>query len=230
MKIYAMSDFHLDSTGEKSMDVFGPAWENYQEEIFKNIESTVGAQDIILVPGDISWALKPEGAILDLAKLDKLPGKKLLGKGNHDYWWGTKAKLSKMELETIEFIQTNSCVVGNVGVFGTRGWMSRDSEEFTEKDEKIYERELNRLEISLESLKDETLEKRIVMLHYPPFNFSDRRPNEFVDIMRRYGVDICIYGHLHAEGHKFAVEGNIDGIEFHLVSCDYLKLKPKQIL
>jgi uncharacterized protein len=230
MKIYAMSDLHLDSTGEKSMDVFGPAWENYEDEIFKNIGNTLNDEDIILVPGDISWALKPEEAILDLEKLDRLPGRKLLGKGNHDYWWGTKAKLNKMELKTIDFIQTNSCLVGNVGVFGTRGWMSRDSEGFTEKDEKIYERELNRLEISLDSLSGESLEKRIVMLHYPPFNFSDKKPNEFVDIMKRYGVDICIYGHLHAEGHKFAVEGSIDGIEFHLVSCDYLRLQPKLIL
>lgn len=229
MNIYAMSDLHLDSTGEKSMDVFGEVWENYQEEIFKNIEDTVSEGDMLLVPGDISWALKPEEAYTDLKKLDALPGKKLLGKGNHDYWWGTKAKLKGMELETIDFVQTNSFKVGDIGIFGTRGWSSKEGEEYSEQDEKIFERELNRLEISLETLKDEKLSKRIVMLHYPPFRFSDSSPNEFVDIMKRYGVDICIYGHLHAEGHKFAVEGSVEGIEFHLVSCDYLKLKPKFI-
>lgn len=230
MNIYAMSDLHLDSTGEKSMDVFGEVWKNYQEEIFKNIEDTVSDKDLLLIPGDISWGLKPEEAIVDLEKLDKLPGKKFLGKGNHDYWWGTKSKLSSMELETIEFVQTNGYRVGDIGIFGTRGWASSDSEEFSEKDQKIFKRELNRLELSLEMLKDENLRVRIVMLHYPPFNFSDSSPNEFVDIMKKYGVDICIYGHLHAEGHRFAVEGVVEGIEFHLVSCDYLKLQPKIIL
>lgn len=230
MKIYAMSDLHLDSSGDKSMDIFGGEWVNYQEKIIANIAQTVTEKDVILIPGDISWALKPEDALKDLLKLDELPGKKLLSKGNHDYWWGTKSKLNKLNLKTIEFLQTNSYIVEDIGVFATRGWMSRDSEDFTEKDKKIFERELARLELSLNSLKHQNLSKKIVMIHYPPFNFSDKAPNDFVDIMKKYRVDICIYGHLHAEGHKFAVEGSVENIEFHLVSSDYLKLQPKLIL
>lgn len=230
MKVYAISDLHLDSTGEKSMDIFGANWVDHQEILFKNIEKTVASEDLILMPGDISWGLKTEEAYVDLLKLDKLPGKKVLGKGNHDYWWGTKSKLNGLNLKTIEFIQTNSIVYHNIGIAGTRGWMSKDGESFGESDEKIYERELNRLELSLQELEKFEIEKKIAMVHYPPFNFKDSSPNEFVDIMVKYGVDICIYGHLHSEGHKFRVEGEVSGIEFHLVSCDYLNLEPKIIL
>lgn len=229
MKIYAIADLHLDSTGDKKMDIFGESWINHEERVLDNIRNSVGEEDILLLPGDHSWGLRLKEAYLDLKKIDDLPGTKYLGKGNHDYWWATKSKLDQLNLSTLNFVQTNSYRVGSVGIFGTRGWMPKDSEEFKENDLKVFEREINRLRMSLESLKQEKLEKRIVMLHYPPFNFVDGRPNEFVDIMMEYGVDICVYGHLHADGHQFAKEGNIAGIEFFLVACDYLNLQPKLI-
>lgn len=229
MKIYAISDLHLDYSGEKSMDKFGKEWENHSEKLFANIEKNVTEDDLILIPGDISWSLKTEDALNDLKKIEMLPGIKILSKGNHDYWWSSKNKLEKLDLDKIIFLQTNNVIVNNIGIVGTRGWMSKDSEEFKDKDEKIFKRELNRLELSLDSIKNEKLDKRIVMIHYPPFNFADSSSNEFTKIMEHYDVDICIYGHLHGEGHKFGVEGKINNINYHLVSSDYLEFKPKII-
>ncbi|MDO5708268.1 MAG: metallophosphoesterase, partial [Andreesenia angusta] len=216
-------------TGEKPMDVFGGAWENYEERLFNNIEQMVNDDDILLLPGDISWALKLNGAIDDLNTIDKFPGRKYISKGNHDYWWGTINKMSELNLKSIKFVQTNSYIDNGVGICGTRGWTAKDSETFSEKDLKIFNRELNRLKLSLESLENKDLNLKIAMIHYPPFNFSTGEPNEFAKLMSEYEVDICIYGHLHAEGHKFAREGNFDGVNYHLVSCDYLNMIPKRI-
>lgn len=211
------------------MNIFGGIWTNYEEKIVENIEKIITEEDLILIPGDISWALKLESAIKDLKIIENFPGTKFLSKGNHDYWWGTLKKLESLDLKNINFVQTNSYIYKDIGICGTRGWMAKDSENFNEEDLKIFERELNRLKIALESFCKEKLQKKIVMLHYPPFNFSTGNPNEFSDLMESYGVNICIYGHLHAEGHKFAKEGNINGIEYHLVSCDYLEMMPKKI-
>lgn len=229
MKIFAISDLHLDSSGDKPMDVFGGIWTDYEKKIIENIDNSVEDDDIILMPGDLSWALKPEEARADLEIIDRMPGIKFVSKGNHDYWWGTLNKLNCLGLKTVNFVQTNSYIHKGIGICGTRGWMAKDSESFTEKDLKIFNRELNRLEIALESLEGAELEKKIVMIHYPPFNFSTGEPNEFSVLMKKYRVNICIYGHLHAEGHQFAREGDIDGIEYHLVSCDYLDMMPKRI-
>jgi len=161
-------------------------------------------------------------------KIDELPGRKLIIKGNHDYWWNSLKKLNSLGLKTIDFIQNNSFVYQNIGIAGTRGWSSIDVEIIDPHDEKIFNRELNRLRMSLDSL-DKDLEKKIVMLHYPPFNM-DSSPNEFIEVMKEYNIDKCIYGHLHAEGHKYVVEGVIEGIDFHCVSSDYIKFVPKKIL
>jgi len=226
--IFAIGDLHFDSSGEKPMDVFGDIWLNHQEKIIKNWYSIIGKDDLVLLVGDISWALKLEEAYEDLLKIDELPGRKLIIKGNHDYWWNSLKKLNSLGLKTIDFIQNNSFVYQNIGIAGTRGWSSIDVEIIDPHDEKIFNRELNRLRMSLDSL-DKDLEKKIVMLHYPPFNM-DSSPNEFIEVMKEYNIDKCIYGHLHAEGHKYVVEGVIEGIDFHCVSSDYIKFVPKKIL
>lgn len=229
MAIYAISDLHLDCLKEKPMDIFGENWRDHEEKIFTDWKDKVTEDDLVLIPGDVSWGLKMEDAYKDLSNIDNLSGNKVISKGNHDLWWQTKSKLQALELKSIHFLQNDNYIHNNVAICGTRGWVSRDSEEFTEHDEKILSREVNRLDISLSSIKGK-VEIKIVMIHYPPFNFTDGAPNEFVDIMKKHDVDVCIYGHLHGEGHFFVKEGNIEGIEFHCVSCDYLDFKLKKLI
>lgn len=227
--IWGIGDLHFDHTGSKPMDIFGDNWINHEKKIINSWKSLVNFGDLILVPGDISWALKFEDAIEDLARIEALPGIKCFVKGNHDYWWGTKNKLESLGFGTINFIYNDSFEYGDFIISGTRGWYSRDSEIFTEKDEKIFRRELNRLRRSLDAYKNNfESKKRIVMLHYPPFNCKEE-PNEFLEILREYGVDTCLYGHLHDEGHDFALEGVFYGVRVACVSSDYLDFKLKRI-
>lgn len=226
--IYGIGDLHLDSSKNKPMDIFGYKWIDHDKKIVENWSNIIKDEDLVLIPGDVSWALKIEESVDDLKMIDELPGRKIISKGNHDYWWESLSKLNKMELKSIQFLQNNSFIFRDTLIAGTRGWMSRDAEGFNDNDEKIFKRELNRLILSLSSSTAE-VSKKIVMVHYPPFN-TDLTPNEFVHIMKDFNVDICIYGHLHGEGHKYAVEGVINGIEFHCVSSDYIDFIPKKIL
>lgn len=226
--IYSIADLHFDYSQKKPMGVFGDNWIKHEEKIIKNWNENVKKSDIILIPGDISWALKLEDAYYDLKRIDKLPGKKIFIKGNHDYWWQSLNKIKNLNLKSLYFIQNNSFIFGNIAIAGTRGWKSKDSDDFKEKDKKIYRRELLRLEMSLNSIKKK-VDKKIVMLHYPPFNY-DKKKTEFVDLMKEHNVDICLYGHLHSEGHEYVVEGDIKGIEFHCVSSDFINFNPKLIL
>ncbi len=228
MAIYGIGDLHLDSTGKKPMDVFGVNWINHEFKIYNNWKEMVNNEDLVIIPGDISWALKINEAYEDLKKIDEMPGLKVISKGNHDFWWETKKKLDDLELRTIHFLHNDSYIYNDIAICGTRGWAAKDSEEFDIHDEKIFNRELKRLELSLLSVKQDVT-KKIVLLHYPPFNIEAQDPNEFVDIMKKFDVSICVYGHLHAEGHRFAVEGNIDGIEFHCLSCDFMDFNLKRI-
>ena len=229
MAIYSISDLHLDYSKEKPMDIFGTNWENHEEKIFKSWREKVKEEDLVLIPGDISWALKLKEAKKDLDRIDELLGRKIISKGNHDLWWQSKAKLTALSLSTIDFLQNEHFLYEDIAIAGTRGWPPRDSDEFDDHDEKVFKREVNRLDISLGSIK-KNVSKKIAMIHHPPFNFSDSSPNEFVEVMKNHNVDICIYGHLHADGHKFAVEGNIEGIEFHCVSSDYINFELKKII
>ncbi len=226
--IYAIGDLHLDYFKEKPMDIFGEKWLNYEERIFNNWNRLICKEDLVLLPGDISWALKLEDAYNDLKRIDELPGQKIITKGNHDYWWQGPKKLKELNLSTITFLQNTSFIYKNIGIGGTRGWISEDVEGFDSQDEKIFKRELNRLRLSLDTM-DKNINMKIVMLHYPPFNM-DFTPNSFVDLMEEYHVDICVYGHLHAEGHRFVVEDNIQGIQFYCVSSDYIDFVPRKII
>ena len=225
--IYGIGDLHLDYTKEKEMCVFGDNWLNHEEKIFESWNELVKEDDLVLLPGDISWALKLEEAENDLKRIEELPGRKIIIKGNHDYWWEGPKKLRELGYKTIDFIQNNAYEYKDIGIYGTRGWNPRDSDGFTERDEKIFLREVNRLDLSLKNKKN--MPKKIVMIHYPPFN-SDGTPNEFVDKMNEYDVDVCIYGHLHAEGHRFIREGLINNIEFYCMSSDYLDFELKEII
>lgn len=224
--IYALADLHLDYTEEKSMEVFGSDWENYQEKIFENWQKLINDDDTVLIPGDISWAINLEDAYVDLKKIDKLKGKKIMLKGNHDYWWQSLKKLNDLGLESIEFLQNNSFKVEGFDICGTRGWISRDNKDFTDHDEKVFRRELLRLENSLNFNGKEG--KKIVMVHYPPIN-SDKSLNEFFDLCKNYDVKYLLYGHLHGPGHRQIVEGEYDGIKIKCIAGDYIDFKAERI-
>ena len=229
MRIYAIADLHFDFKKEKPMNVFGENWDNHEEKIIENWKNTVHQEDIVIIPGDISWALRLNDALEDLMKIDDLPGIKIMGKGNHDYWWSTSSKLDKLNLKTIKFLKNNFYKFNDVVVCGTRGWDTQEEHSEGVSNEKIFLRELNRLKLSMESAK-KAGGKMVVMLHYPPFN-NDGLPNEFFYLMKEYDADICIYGHLHGEeGHKNVKEGIIDNMMVHCVSSDYMNFIPKRIL
>lgn len=225
--IYALADLHLDYTEEKSMEVFGDAWENYQDKIFENWKEKIKDEDTVLIPGDISWAMDMKDAKVDLMKIDKLPGNKIMMKGNHDYWWSSLNKLNRLGFESIEFLQNNAFEVEDYMVCGTRGWISRDSRDFTDHDEKIFKRELLRLENSITSLKSE---KPIILnLHYPPLN-TDGSLNEFFYLAKKYKVQTIVYGHLHGDGHRLIKEGIYEGVRLICASGDYIGFDPVRII
>lgn len=226
--VWAISDLHLDPFGDKPMDIFGDNWARHEEKIVSNWKKLVGQDDLVLVPGDISWGLKLEDAKEDLKLIDSLPGYKVFIKGNHDYWWSSKAKLDKLDLKTIHFIYNDHLIYENYVIYGTRGWDPRDSLDFDDQDERIFKRELNRLKLSFDSYKDKDKIK-IAMVHYPPFN-QDTSPNEFLDLMVKEGVGYCVYGHLHGQGLSNVQEGLLLGIETYCVSSDYLDFKPIRII
>ena len=224
--IYALADLHLDYTEEKSMEVFGDAWDNYQEKIFTNWKNIIKDEDTVLIPGDISWAMDIKEARIDLEKIDNLPGRKIMMKGNHDYWRSSLNKLNQLGFANIDFLQNNSFEVEDYLICGTRGWISRDSRDFTDHDEKIYKRELLRLENSIKSLISE--KKLIINLHYPPIN-ADGTFNDFFKLAKEYKAHTVIYGHLHGNGHRLIKEGKFVGVNLVCVASDYVNFSPVRI-
>ena len=227
MSIYAIGDLHLSSNEQKPMDIFG--WINHKEKIFSSSTALVTDEDIVIIAGDTSWALKFEDAKLDLDEISRLRGRKIIIKGNHDYWWQSLTKMKK-NYPDIEFLHNNHVIINNYIFYGTRGWICPNDTKFTLEDEKIYSRETERLKYSLNSCKADTsgLTKFVVM-HYPPVN--DRHDDsEILRIIRDNDIDYMVYGHLHGEeSFSYVFEGMHDGTSFHLVSCDYLDFKLKKI-
>ncbi len=226
MAIFAISDLHLSFGVNKPMNIFGKTWENYEERIKKNWLSTVTQNDTVIIPGDISWGLTFNEALPDFKFIDKLPGQKILIRGNHDYYFSTKTKLSRQfkenNLNTLKILQNEAFDVDNYIICGTRGW-GRNEGNTKEFDEKIIAREECRLILSLEQgrlLQKSGINKDIlVALHYPPF------VSNFQNIMKEYNVKKCIYGHLHGYGRFLIKEGIIDNIEYVMVSCDNTDFK-----
>lgn len=226
MSIYAISDLHLSFGENKPMDIFGANWENHYEKIKKNWLKKVTDNDLVLLPGDFSWATYLEDTYKDFEFLNSLPGKKILMKGNHDYWWTTLKKMREYlqtnNFKNIDFLQNNSYLYENKIICGTRGWI--DSKEA--EDKKIIKRENLRLKLSIEQGIKEYGENKeiIVCMHYPPFNSFEEISMNFVKTMEHYNVKTCIYGHLHGESANLEVKKvSIDGINYKLVSSDYLK-------
>jgi len=236
MAIFTMSDLHLSLDSDKPMDVFGYAWDNYINRIYDNWNSVVGSDDTVLVGGDISWAMHLEECYKDFDFLNNLPGKKLLFKGNHDYWWESVTKMNafveKHNFSTISFMHNNAVIVDDTLITGTRGWILPDDSGFGSDDEKIYKRELARLELSLKYGRDICLKENslvnqsICILHYPPFT-KDHKPDKCItDMLSLYNITHCFYGHLHSMAAQSAFEGEYGGITYRLVSADHLQFSP----
>lgn len=228
MSVYAISDLHLSTANPKPMDIFGGNWTNHWEKIKYDWSKRVKDNDIVLIPGDISWALTLEDALPDILEISNMPGKKILTRGNHDYWWESPSKIRKILPGDMQIIQNDSIDIGNYNVCGTRGWILPEDDRFGDSDAKIFGRELIRLELSLSHASAFSNKDIIVMIHYPPFNEKNYN-SAFLDILKKYNVKTCVYGHLHSESLKTAKEGVYNGIEFFVVSCDYLDFKLKKI-
>ncbi len=225
MAIYTIGDLHLSLNSDKPMDIFGENWLNHHTKIEEDWYKNVSNSDTVIIPGDISWASSLVTAMDDLNWIEKLPGKKLLLRGNHDYWWSTLSKMRKL-FKTIDFIQNNHYEVEDKIICGTRGWVCPNDTIFTADDNRIYLREIERLKLSLNSVGDNDKEK-IVFLHYPPIN--DKNENSlFVDTLKEYRIKKVYYGHIHTSFSNVLV-GEKDGIEYNLVSCDYLDFKLKKV-
>ena len=219
MAIYAISDLHLClSNPEKSMETFGDKWKEYIEKMTLNWNKTVKKTDTVIIPGDISWALKLEEAYEDFKYINELPGTKILLKGNHDFYFTTATKVEQFlkanHFNTIKILTTNSYYVEGYNICGSRMWGTTERENTD--DTKIHRREYIRLKLSLDSIDEENMNKPIIVAtHFPPFR------HEVMKLLQKYGVKKCIYGHLHGEGHYMVRQGIIDDVEYIMVSGDY---------
>ncbi len=223
MSIYAIADLHLSFGTNKPMDIFGKNWGRHWEKIKKDWLQKVNEQDLVLLPGDFSWATYLEDTYEDFKYLNELPGKKILLKGNHDYWWTTlksmREYIKNNNFSNVDFLYNNSYLYNEYIISGTRGWQWNDSKE----DYKLLRREMLRLELSIQDgIKNFGDDKKIIVCtHYPPFNTTKNDELNYINIMKKYNVTKCIYGHLHGNSHKDAIQGTIEGIDFKLVSSDY---------
>jgi len=228
MALYAIGDLHLCLGAPKPMDIFGGAWVGYMDKLKRGFE-TIKDTDTTVLLGDLSWALSLQEASADFAWIDQIPGKKIILKGNHDYWWSTAKKFYDFCAEngySNQFILNNNCYeYEDWAICGTRGWFFEE-ERSGEHDEKVFKRELMRLEASLQAAGDKN---KIVFLHYPPI-YKGYTCTEILHLLEEYDVRKCFYGHLHGGSHGLAIEGLWNGVEFKLVSADKLGFSPYTVI
>ena len=228
MALYAIGDTHLSLNSNKSMEVFGVGWENYVERLKEGF-SEVRENDTVVLCGDLSWGMSLQEAEKDFAFLDhELPGEKWILKGNHDYWWGTANKMNSFFQEKgftrLHILHNNCALYGEAALCGTRGWFFE--ENGSPHWEKVFNHELIRLEASLKAAGER---EKICFLHYPPL-YKGYRCEEIIELMTRYGVKACYYGHLHGPSHRLAIQGEQGEINYQLVAADFIGFKPKKIL
>ncbi|MCR4886180.1 MAG: metallophosphoesterase [Clostridiales bacterium] len=220
MNVYAIGDLHLPGGDDKPMDVFGPHWEGHFEKIRADWRAHVGEEDAVLLPGDISWAMQAPDAMEDLRAIGELPGKKVLLRGNHDYWWPGITRLREMLPQGMYAVQNDALRLEDTVICGTRGW-TLPGDGASAEDEKIYRRELQRMEMSLQRAKVLGGKRLIVMCHYPPLGEGGAE-TPLSGMLEKYAPDDVVYGHLHGASLHGAVTGEIRGIRYHCVSCDGL--------
>ncbi len=228
MAIFAISDLHLSFGENKPMDVFGSRWKNYEERMRENWNKVVTNDDLVVIPGDISWAMYLQDTEADFAYIHSLNGQKLLLRGNHDYWWTTLNKMEEFVLEkgfsSIHFLKNTGFLWEDTAICGTRGWTIAHSGSSAE-DKKIYERERQRMVLSLEDAGRLSASQILAAFHFPPVENSGVSDG-FLGILQNYNVKECIFGHLHADSHKTAPQGERGGVHLRLVACDYLNFTP----
>ncbi|MDP2891999.1 MAG: metallophosphoesterase [Bacillota bacterium] len=228
MKIYSISDLHLSENHDKPMDIFGQHWEGHFEKIRDNWITHAEAEDIVLMPGDLSWAMRLSEARADFLRIAMLPGKKVILRGNHDYWWSSLSQVRSTLPPGVFALQNDCFVFGSVVIGGSRGWTCPGASGYAPEDAKVYNRELIRMEMSLSQAAGYGGETLIAMIHFPPFN-EKREPSGFTSLFRQYGVKKVVYGHLHDKSAASAFEGEMDGISYYLVSCDHTDFKLRLI-
>lgn len=230
MALYVIGDTHLSESGSKPMDVFGGAWKGYRDKLVSAF-SVLRPEDLLVVCGDFSWGMSLEEALPDFRLLDQFPGKKLLVKGNHDYWWETVSKMKRFfaenHVETIDFLHNTCYFYDSIALCGTRGWYY-DKSDPSAGDGKVFRRELIRLEASLKAAAEQGAERIDCFLHYPPVLCGTEVP-QILEILRRYPVRRVFYGHLHGESLRGAFRGTRAGIAYRVVSADALGFCPLKI-
>lgn len=228
MALYAIGDLHLCLGAPKPMDIFGGAWVGYMDKLREGL-SVITPEDTTVLMGDLSWAMDMQSAKEDFAFVNAIPGRKIILKGNHDYWWSTAAKFRKFCEENgftdMELLNNNAFDYEGFAICGTRGWYFEE-QRGSEHDAKVFKRELIRLEASLKAAGEKP---KLVFLHYPPRNKVYECP-EILEILNQYEVRRCFYGHLHGPSHKLAIEGQWDGIEYRLLASDFIGFKPYRVL
>ena len=228
MALYAIGDLHLCLGAPKPMDIFGGNWTGYMDKL-KDGLSRISEDDTTVLLGDLSWALSLEESAADFAWINEIPGRKIILKGNHDYWWSTAAKFSKFceanGFENLNLLNNNFYEYEDWAICGTRGWFFEE-ERSGAHDEKVFKRELCRLESSLKAAGEK---RKMVFLHYPP-RYKGYECREILELLEKYEVRRCFYGHLHGGSHKLAMEGLWDGVEYRLVSADYLNFRPYTVI
>lgn len=228
MKVYAISDLHLSFSSDKPMDIFGVAWDNYWQKICDDWNNKVQDEDIVLIAGDISWAMTLENAMVDISEIAKLKGKKVLLKGNHDYWWSSVSKIRRMLPENFYIIQNDALRIENIVIGGSRLWnLSNQNSD----DKKINAREKLRLEMSLSKAKELMQENDtlIAMSHFPPFD-ATLSDSDYTAIFEKYGVDSVVYGHLHGKDCRAVKFMEKNDIKYYLTSCDQVDNKLVRII
>lgn len=227
MELYTIADLHLGFGVDKPMNIFG-GWDDHVERIEKNWQSKIRPEDIVVIPGDLSWGMNLKQSEPDFAFLEKLNGTKIISKGNHDYWWETRSKMQRFFDEkgfrSLRLMQNDHYAFGDVGICGTRGWVNDNTESASAK---VIAREAIRLELSLQSALKEGL-RPVVFLHYPPV-YGENRNLDMLDVLYKYKIKKVFYGHLHGKAHAYAINGMYDGIEYHLISSDFLHFDPLDI-
>jgi len=230
MKLFAIGDLHLPGGDEKPMNVFGAIWDDHFQRISEDWQARVSPEDLVLIPGDISWAMQLSAAVPDLQAIAALPGRKVILKGNHDYWWSSITQVRAAIGDTMSALQNDALDVGEAVICGSRGWTIATKETpLSPEDERITARELLRLEMSLEKAAKMTEGRPlIVMMHFPPL-YDQERDTPFTRLMEKYGAHTVVYGHLHGAGVRIGYCGDWNGVRYTLVSCDALSFRLQEI-
>lgn len=229
MAIYVIGDLHLSLGGNKPMDIFGEVWENHTEKLILGFKD-VCENDLTVLAGDISWGISLDEALPDFKFIDGLPGKKLIIKGNHDYWWNTVKKIKQFfavnHINTIDILHNNAFIHDGAAICGTRGWFLENCDGG--QNLKVYNREVMRLKRSLDAAKSSGADLIYCFLHYPPV-YKGYECVEITDMLSQNNVKACYFGHLHSKSHGLAVQGTYKSVEYRLVSADYLGFKPLKV-